>query len=254
MMNQRVSSAVVLLLLASNVVMAQEWSRFRGRNGTGVSDATTVPAEWTDKDLNWNVALPGIGHSSPIVHGDRVFVTTCLIKEQKRMLLCLDRKDGKLLWEREVAVSPLEPLHKLNSRSSSTPATDGKLVYVTFLRLRPKTNDDGPPLVVETSGEVAVLPQAADLTSAAVRVVVVGMSSGTVPVRPGVFPEKEIDVIGSSCATAEDFRAAINLVKANRASLTEIFTHHFPLTRAAEAFEFAMRRPPDAIKIVVTVN
>ena len=113
---------------------------------------------------------------------------------------------------------------------------------------------DGPPLVVETSGEVAVLPQAADLISAAGRVVVVGMSSGTVPVRPGVFPAKEIDVIGSSCATAEDFLAAINLVKANRASLGAIFSHHFPLTRAAEAFEFAMNRPPDAIKIVVTVN
>jgi threonine dehydrogenase-like Zn-dependent dehydrogenase len=82
----------------------------------------------------------------------------------------------------------------------------------------------------------------------------VGMSSGTVPVRPGVFPAKEIDVIGSSCATAEDFSDAINLVKANRASLAAIFSHHFPLTRAAEAFEFAMNRPPDAIKIVVTVN
>ena len=112
----------------------------------------------------------------------------------------------------------------------------------------------GPPLVIETSGEAAVLPQAADLISAAGRVVVVGMSSGTVPVRPGVFPAKEIDVIGSSCATAEDFLAAINLVKANRASLGAIFSHHFPLTRAAEAFEFAMNRPPDAIKIVVTVN
>ena len=120
--------------------------------------------------------------------------------------------------------------------------------------LRQWAGGDGPPLVVETSGEAAVLPQAADLISAAGRVVVVGMSSGTVPVRPGVFPAKEIDVIGSSCATAEDFLAAINLVKANRASLGAIFSHHFPLTRAAEAFEFAMNRPPDAIKIVVTVN
>jgi 2-desacetyl-2-hydroxyethyl bacteriochlorophyllide A dehydrogenase len=114
--------------------------------------------------------------------------------------------------------------------------------------------DDSPPLVVETSGETAVLPQAVDLVSAAGRVVVIGMSSGTAPIRPGVFPEKEIDVIGSSCATAGDFQAAINLVSANRASLAAIFSHHFPLARAAEAFEFAMRRPPDAIKIVVTVN
>jgi 2-desacetyl-2-hydroxyethyl bacteriochlorophyllide A dehydrogenase len=113
---------------------------------------------------------------------------------------------------------------------------------------------DAPPLIIETSGEPEVLPQAIDLVSAAGRVVVVGMSSAAVPIRPGVFPEKEIEVIGSSCATAEDFRNAINLVRANRASLAALFSHHFPLTRAAEAFEFAMNRPPDAIKIVVTVN
>ena len=116
------------------------------------------------------------------------------------------------------------------------------------------TKGDGPALVVETSGEAGVLPQAAELVAAAGRVVVVGMSSGTVPIRPGVFPEKEIDVIGSSCATAEDFRAAIKLVAANRAAISALFSHHFPLARAAEAFTFAMSRPPDAIKIVVTVN
>jgi L-gulonate 5-dehydrogenase len=116
------------------------------------------------------------------------------------------------------------------------------------------TGGDGPPLMVETSGETTVLPQAIDLVSAAGRVVVIGMSSAAVPIRPGAFPEKEIDVIGSSCATAGDFQAAINLVSANRASLASLFSHHFPLARAAEAFEFAMKRPPDAIKIVVTVN
>jgi threonine dehydrogenase-like Zn-dependent dehydrogenase len=116
------------------------------------------------------------------------------------------------------------------------------------------TNGEGPPLVVETSGETGVLPQAVDLVSAAGRVVVVGMSSGTAPLRPGAFPEKEIDVVGSSCATADDFCTAISLVSANRASLTALFSHHFPLTRTAEAFEFAMKRSPDAIKIVVTVN
>ena len=116
------------------------------------------------------------------------------------------------------------------------------------------TNGDGPPLVVETSGATEVLPAAVQVLSPAGRVVVVGMSSGTAPLRPGAFPEKEIDVLGSSCATAEDFRTAITLVKANRASLAALFSHHFPLARAGEAFEFAMKRPPDAIKIMVTVN
>ena len=121
-------------------------------------------------------------------------------------------------------------------------------------QVRDWTKGEGPPLVVETSGEAGVLAQAVELVSAAGRVVVVGMSSGTVPVRPGAFPEKEIDVIGSSCATAEDFAAAIRLVAANRAAIANVFSHHFPLARAAEAFEFAMGRPPDAVKIVVTVN
>jgi threonine dehydrogenase-like Zn-dependent dehydrogenase len=116
------------------------------------------------------------------------------------------------------------------------------------------TGGEGPPLVVETSGEPAVLPQAIEMVCSAGRVVVVGMSSGTAALRPGAFPEKEIDVIGSSCATAEDFRNAVRLVSAYSESLTALFSHHFPLKRAAEAFEFAMKRPQDAIKIVVTVN
>ena len=85
-------------------------------------------------------------------------------------------------------------------------------------------------------------------------VVVVGMSSGAEPIRPGIFPEKEIDVLGSSTATAADFRYAISLVTSARENISKLFSHHFPLARAAEAFEFAMSRPPDAVKIVVNVN
>jgi threonine dehydrogenase-like Zn-dependent dehydrogenase len=114
------------------------------------------------------------------------------------------------------------------------------------------TNGDGPPLIVETSGEVGVLPQAIEMVSPAGRIVVVGMSEATTPVRPGAFPEKEIDVIGTSCATAEDFQVAIDLIKAS--TITAIFSHHFPLARAAEAFDFAMSRPPDAIKVIVTIE
>jgi threonine dehydrogenase-like Zn-dependent dehydrogenase len=116
------------------------------------------------------------------------------------------------------------------------------------------TNHEGPPLIVETSGEAGVLAHAVEMVPAAGRVVVVGMSSGKALVRPGAFPEKEIDVIGSSCATAADFTAAISLVAANRAAIAHVFSHHFPLARAAEAFAFALGRPADAVKIVVTVN
>ncbi|HEX6519562.1 MAG TPA: alcohol dehydrogenase catalytic domain-containing protein [Streptosporangiaceae bacterium] len=120
--------------------------------------------------------------------------------------------------------------------------------------VRDWTGGDGPALVVEASGETSILSQAVEMVSAAGRVVMVGMSSGIAPLRPGVFPEKEIDVIGSSCATADDFRTAARLVSKHKTALAELFTHHFPLTRAVEAFEFAMSRPPDAIKVIVTVN
>jgi threonine dehydrogenase-like Zn-dependent dehydrogenase len=120
--------------------------------------------------------------------------------------------------------------------------------------IREWTGSEGPPLVVETSGEAGVVAQAVEMVSAAGRVVVVGMSSGRTSLRPGAFPEKEIDVLGSSCATAADFRDAISLVAAHHAAVAALFSHHFPLARAAEAMEFAMSRPPDAVKIVVTVN
>jgi L-gulonate 5-dehydrogenase len=116
------------------------------------------------------------------------------------------------------------------------------------------TGGEGPPLVVETSGATKILNLATEIVAPAGRVVVVGMSSGTAPLRPGIFPEKEIDVLGSSTATAADFRAAVSLVTSSRKHLTQLFSHHFPLVRAAEAFEFALGRPPDAIKIVVNVN
>lgn len=121
-------------------------------------------------------------------------------------------------------------------------------------QVRDWTQGEGPPLVIETSGATSVLNLAAEIVTPAGRVVVVGMSSGTAPVRPGIFPEKEIDVLGSSTATAADFREAITLITAARENIAQIFSHHFPLARAAEAFEFAMSKPPDAVKIVVNVN
>jgi len=70
-----------LLMLAAAINLAasaeaQDWTRFRGPNGQGQSDAPTIPITWTENDYNWKVELPGIGHSSPVVWGDKVFVTS----------------------------------------------------------------------------------------------------------------------------------------------------------------------------------
>ena len=116
------------------------------------------------------------------------------------------------------------------------------------------TDGDGPPLVVEASGAEPALTLATEVVSHAGRVVIVGMSSGTAPVRPGIFPEKEIDVLGSSTACPPDFAAAVRLVSQYRTGVTALLTHRFPLKETAQAFEFAMKREPRAVKVQIMVS
>jgi outer membrane protein assembly factor BamB len=139
-------ACLLSFLVLATAVHAEDWPGWRGPRGDGTSAETGVPHHWgRSENIAWKVPVPGIGHSSPIVWGDRLFLTTCVLEKQQRLLLCLDRRSGKLLWQRVVLTSPLEPKHPLNSYASSTPATDGKHVWTTFVRLRPKRASDGPP-------------------------------------------------------------------------------------------------------------
>ena len=124
----------------SACVYAEDWPGWRGPRGDGSSVETNAPVRWTGtENVTWKAGIPGVGHSSPIVWGERVFTVTAMAEgkdrgdETDRVLLCLDRAAGKILWQRTVVTSPLEQKHRLNSWASSTSATDGKLVYVTFL-------------------------------------------------------------------------------------------------------------------------
>lgn len=124
------------LSTASAVESAENWPCWRGPRGDGTSLQSNVPTSWngnTGQNIHWKRAIDGTGHSSPIVWNDRVFVTSCLEDSGQRMLFCLDRRTGELIWQRAVLESPLERKHKLNSFASGTPATDGRLVYVSFL-------------------------------------------------------------------------------------------------------------------------
>jgi outer membrane protein assembly factor BamB len=113
---------------------AEDWPVWRGPRGDGISSETGIPVRWSKTDnVAWKADIPGKGHSSPVICKGRIFVTTCLENEQKRALVCLDRKDGKILWQREVLSAPLERKHKLNSFASATPAADGRHVWVAFL-------------------------------------------------------------------------------------------------------------------------
>jgi outer membrane protein assembly factor BamB len=131
---KRIAGLALAFVVLGSAALAGEWPSWRGPHGDGTSDETGLPLRWSrGENVAWKTAIPGKGHSSPIVWGDRVFVTSCREDQGQRLLLCLDRRDGRILWERVVLTAPLEKLHALNGRASSTPATDGRYVWVTFL-------------------------------------------------------------------------------------------------------------------------
>ena len=125
----RDSLPVFAALLAMSAVAA-DWPRFRGPNGLGVSDTTGLPAEFgLDKNLIWKTPLPP-GHSSPILAGDRIFVTA--YEGDMLLTFSLDRATGKVLWRRESPRDRKDPVDPRNSPASPSPVSDGKNVYAFF--------------------------------------------------------------------------------------------------------------------------
>ena len=123
---------VAIFALASSASAAEgDWIRFRGPDGGGVSLATTVPATWTEQDYNWRVKLPGVGHSSPVVWGHRIFVTSAEAKSAGRLVLCLSCADGRVLWQRNYP-SQTYRQHRDNNYASATPAVDAQGVVLTW--------------------------------------------------------------------------------------------------------------------------
>lgn len=129
-----------LLLAAALAGAADEnWPRFRGPNGSGIAAGSKPPTTWSEtQNVKWKTALPGAGASSPIVWGERVFVT-CYSGDMpnlQRHLVCVNRRDGRILWSKTVAAASTED--EMGGRigehgyASHSPATDGERVYVFF--------------------------------------------------------------------------------------------------------------------------
>jgi len=137
MMRNMAVAAVALvscMLFVAGELRAENWPGWRGPRGDGTSLEKETPVRWSDtENVAWKVAVPYVGHASPIVWEDRLFLVGTDLEHLDRMLMAFDRANGKLLWKQSVVQSPLEGKHHLNSYASSTPATDGKLVYVSFL-------------------------------------------------------------------------------------------------------------------------
>lgn len=111
---------------------AQDWTRFRGPNGQGVSEASTIPVQFTEADFNWKVKLPAGGHSSPVLWGKKIFLTGADDKESaRRFVFCVHADDGRILWTKEYS-SEFHHKHQFNSFASSTPAVDEEHIYVCW--------------------------------------------------------------------------------------------------------------------------
>ena len=106
-----------------------EWPRFRGPNGTGISLATGIPSTFTLADANWRVPLKGEGHSSPVLWGDRVFVTGSDERKESFIVQCFKVSDGLEVWSM-ARPQKLYRIHQFNHLASSSPATDGKRLVV----------------------------------------------------------------------------------------------------------------------------
>lgn len=141
------SIGVVWLLSFPVIGKSENWPQFRGWNATGISEEKGLPVRWSNSEnVRWRRELPGPGHSSPTIWGDRIFLTAYQPEEGLARLtsfltgrpagqlwvLALSAETGNILWQHEVPVEEVETGHKTNSPASPSPVTDGENVYFYF--------------------------------------------------------------------------------------------------------------------------
>lgn len=158
----RVTLAALLLTFSAAIAGSDDWPGWRGPSGNGISTLKNIPTSWAaDRNVAWRAPVPGRGHSSPVVWGNRIFLTTDiegesvsgaeapkhrikgapfrhpdstgLNRKHTLKVLCFDAANGKQLWERTAYDgSVYDEIHKFNTYASPTPVTDGKFVYAYF--------------------------------------------------------------------------------------------------------------------------
>lgn len=132
-MNRLSLAWAVTLGLFAATAWGGDWLAWRGPLGTGVSDEQNLPLTWSaTENVKWQVPLEGPGNSTPIVVGNRVFITSSPAKSELRGLICFNRADGKQLWKQQVEYAGQEPTHVTNPPCASSPVSDGKLVFAWY--------------------------------------------------------------------------------------------------------------------------
>ncbi|TWT55465.1 Outer membrane protein assembly factor BamB precursor [Thalassoglobus neptunius] len=110
-----------------------DWPMWRGPDQNGELADSNTPVQWSESEnVTWKHEIPGRGHASPVIVGDRVFIATADPQKETQSLLCLSRETGEVLWNQVVNQGGLPRIHSKNSQASATPASDGHLVFVTF--------------------------------------------------------------------------------------------------------------------------
>lgn len=123
-------TGLILSLAAAQLLPSADWARFRGPNGSGVAETEGLPSEFSPrKNVRWKTPLPP-GHSSPIVSGERIYVTA--FEGDLLLTMAIERATGRVAWRRQCPRARQEPLDKRNSPASPSPVSDGRNVYVFF--------------------------------------------------------------------------------------------------------------------------
>jgi len=127
-----IMAAATLLAAGAPAAEAEDgWTRYRGPNGQGVGKAEGLPVSWTDADYLWKVELKGGGHSSPVVWGGRVFITSADQKTATRHIACFKASDGTPLWTKSYAGTPCKQ-NRLNAYAAPTLALDAQRLVLTW--------------------------------------------------------------------------------------------------------------------------
>jgi outer membrane protein assembly factor BamB len=127
-------SVITLLcsVLLAGIVAAENWPGWRGADGQGHCAEKNLPLKWSaTENVKWKVPLPDSGNSTPVIWGDRIFLTQATQAGKVRSLLSLNRADGKQLWKIDVSYPDKEQTHGTNPYCSASPATDGERVVVS---------------------------------------------------------------------------------------------------------------------------
>ncbi len=124
----------IVALCGEPAAASGDWPQWRGPSHDGHSTETDVPVKWDTNSIVWRTELPGDGQSSPVISGDRIFLTAAIGKGRERVVFCVDRRNGKIVWQETVWTGEPEASHDMNGWASATCATDGQRVVAFFGR------------------------------------------------------------------------------------------------------------------------